>query len=173
MFSLISFILSPYHQQSWSQWGEMLHYWTEWSVKKLKVPTHRHSISAQVILRGFITILVTATSRQAKHWATWESHLKCWSLINILWAGCLLMWLRVCGFSFNAVCHPDLRLCGTLPGHQWESETWIYQSGTLPDDLSPHKQSAGYSFKGRITDFSEERYYPMNVDSCGECLNDL
>lgn len=88
---------------------QMLHYWTEWTVKKLKVPTHRRSISAQVILNwGFITILVTATSRQAKHWATWESHLKCWSLINILWAGCLLMWLRVCGFSFNAVCHPGL-----------------------------------------------------------------
>lgn len=40
------------------------------------------------------------------HWATWESHLKRWSLINILRAVRLVMWLRLCGFSLNAVGSP-------------------------------------------------------------------
>lgn len=103
----------------------------------------------------FITILITATSRQEKQWLWATPRFSSQALIlsrYTVGSGRLLMWLGVWGFSFNVVWKPELGLCGTLPGRHRESEALIRQSGTTTDgcNLLPSTLSLDLAIKGKF-----------------------
>lgn len=132
MFSDTESVLKPVKSLGWKRKD----YGTERAAGKLRVTTGSHWDSAPVTAnqpRVYHYVGHSSIKAKPNHWATWESHLKCWSLINILWAVRLVMPTAAVWVLALMLRDGRLRVFGPPPGRQQESQTWIHQAEPQQD----------------------------------------